>query len=116
MGRPEALAKLADTAFLHALGERVRDARARRGMTRKILARDSGISERYLAQLEAGQGNTSILLLQRVAAALGRAGCKILKLGIESGSPRVRKEVLQRFMTDRDILATVEAAESHGDD
>ncbi|MCE9594679.1 MAG: B12-binding domain-containing radical SAM protein [Planctomycetes bacterium] len=50
----------------------------------------------------------------RVAKALGEAGCKILKLGIESGSPRVRKEVLQRFMTDTDILKTVEAAEKNG--
>ena len=59
-----------DETFLHALGERVRDARARRGMTRKILAHDSGVSERYLAQLETGQGNASVLLLQRIAAAL----------------------------------------------
>jgi XRE family aerobic/anaerobic benzoate catabolism transcriptional regulator len=60
----------ADQAFLRGLGERVRDARARRGMTRKILAHDSGVSERYLAQLETGQGNVSVLLLQRIAAAL----------------------------------------------
>ncbi|MDH3234495.1 MAG: helix-turn-helix domain-containing protein, partial [Alphaproteobacteria bacterium] len=46
--------------YLKSLGERVRNARALRGMTRKILARDSGVSERYLAQLEAGQGNISI--------------------------------------------------------
>ena len=63
-------AAAADEAFLHALGERVRDARARRGMTRKILAHDSGVSERYLAQLESGRGNASVLLLQRIAAAL----------------------------------------------
>jgi hypothetical protein len=48
-----------------------------------------------------------------VAAALGRAGCSILKLGIESGSPRVRKEVLKRHMTQADILDTVESAEEH---
>src|SRR6202142_1590015 len=60
----------ADEAFLRTLGERVRDARARRGMTRKILAHDSGVSERYLAQLETGQGNVSVLLLQRIAVAL----------------------------------------------
>ncbi len=36
-------------------------------MTRKILARDSGVSERYLAQLEGGQGNVSILLLRDIA-------------------------------------------------
>ncbi|MCZ7564007.1 MAG: helix-turn-helix transcriptional regulator [Burkholderiales bacterium] len=57
--------------FLQRLGERVREARARRGMTRKLLARDSTVSERYLAQLEAGQGNTSILVLRQIAQALG---------------------------------------------
>lgn len=60
-----------DAEFLRVLGERVRDLRARRGMTRKILARDSGISERYLAQLETGQGNISIILLRQLAHAMG---------------------------------------------
>src|SRR5260370_7259471 len=40
-------------------------------MTRKILAGDSKVSERYLAQLEAGQGNISIALLRQVAHAMG---------------------------------------------
>jgi len=52
------------------LGERVRQTRARRGMTRKQLARDSGVSERYLAQIEAGQGNISVLVLRQLAKAL----------------------------------------------
>ena len=56
--------------YLRLLGERVRETRTRRGMTRKILARDSGVSERYLAQLETGQGNVSILLLRQIAQAL----------------------------------------------
>src|SRR5438046_3293619 len=56
--------------YLAALGDRVREARARRGMSRKLLAGDSGVSERYLAQLEAGQGNVSILLLRQIATAL----------------------------------------------
>ncbi len=59
-----------DDGFLRILGNRVREARASRGMTRKILARDSGVSERYLAQLESGQGNVSILLLRDIAKAL----------------------------------------------
>ena len=50
----------------------------------------------------------------RVAEALARAGCRILKLGIESGSPRVRKEILQRFMSNKDVLSTVESAERFG--
>ncbi len=60
----------AEANYLTLLGERVRETRARRGMTRKLLARDSGVSERYLAQLETGQGNISILLLRQIAKAL----------------------------------------------
>lgn len=56
--------------LLAVLGDRVRTLRAHRGMTRKVLARDSGVSERYLAQLEQGLGNISVVLLSRVAAAL----------------------------------------------
>ena len=66
----EVKAGLGEEPFLRLLGEHVRKARARRGMTRRILARDSGVSERYLAQLEAGQGNVSVLLLRQVARAL----------------------------------------------
>lgn len=56
--------------ILRLLGDRVREARARRGMTRRTLARDSGVSERYLAQLETGQGNISVLLLMKIAQSL----------------------------------------------
>jgi len=56
--------------YLRLLGERVRNARARHGMTSRMLARDCGVSERYLAQLESGRGNFSIVLLRRVAAAI----------------------------------------------
>jgi XRE family aerobic/anaerobic benzoate catabolism transcriptional regulator len=45
--------------------------RALRGMSRKVLARVSGISERYIAQLESGKGNVSIVLLRRVSNAMG---------------------------------------------
>ncbi|MCP5037513.1 MAG: helix-turn-helix transcriptional regulator [Rhodobacteraceae bacterium] len=56
--------------FLALVGDRVRQARGRVGMTRLKLAEKSGVSQRYLAQLEAGQGNISIALLLRVADAL----------------------------------------------
>lgn len=56
--------------FLEALGERVRAARARRGLTRKAVAVAAGISERHLANLEYGEGNASILVLLQVARAL----------------------------------------------
>jgi XRE family aerobic/anaerobic benzoate catabolism transcriptional regulator len=61
----------AETGFLEGLGQRVRTMRALRGMSRKVLAKVSGISERYIAQLEGGKGNVSIVLLRRVANAMG---------------------------------------------
>jgi XRE family aerobic/anaerobic benzoate catabolism transcriptional regulator len=67
---PPDIGSAAESEYLKLLGERVRETRARRGMTRKLLARDSGVSERYLAQLETGQGNISILLLRQIATAL----------------------------------------------
>jgi XRE family transcriptional regulator, aerobic/anaerobic benzoate catabolism transcriptional regulator len=52
------------------LGARVRAWRARRGMTRKQLAADSGLSERFLADVESGKGNVSINSLEAAARAL----------------------------------------------
>ncbi|MEO8164613.1 MAG: helix-turn-helix domain-containing protein, partial [Betaproteobacteria bacterium] len=46
-----------DAVFLARLGERIRDARMRQGLSRRALAGGSGVSERYLAELEAGRGN-----------------------------------------------------------
>src|SRR5580698_10672279 len=59
-----------ETGFLEQLGQRVRTMRALRGMSRKVLAKVSGISERYIAQLESGKGNVSIVLLRRVSNAM----------------------------------------------
>lgn len=63
-------AQVEDEDYLQLLGARVRDARNRLALSRKALAARSGVSERYLAQLESGQGNISILLLRQVARAL----------------------------------------------
>jgi XRE family aerobic/anaerobic benzoate catabolism transcriptional regulator len=60
----------ADDQFLAAFGKRVRELRERHGLTRKLLAREANVSERYLGQLESGDGNVSIILLRRIAAAL----------------------------------------------
>lgn len=59
-----------DDRYLAMLGDRVRGERSRRGMTRKILSNYSKVSERYLAQLESGRGNVSIILLRQIAAAM----------------------------------------------
>lgn len=70
-GETATMSRAQDAMLLRTLAERVRGARARRGMTRRRLARDSGVSERYLAQLESAQGNASVLVLNQVARALG---------------------------------------------
>src|SRR5271169_2186394 len=57
-------------AFIGAVGERVRKARQRKGIARRVLSELSGVSQRYLAQLENGDGNISIGLLARIARAL----------------------------------------------
>jgi XRE family transcriptional regulator, aerobic/anaerobic benzoate catabolism transcriptional regulator len=64
---------MTDTDFrptLADLGARVRAWRARRGMTRRQLAADSGLSERFLADVETGKGNVSINSLEAAADAL----------------------------------------------
>ncbi|PIF98575.1 helix-turn-helix transcriptional regulator [Comamonas sp. 26] len=63
-------AEAGKSALLQALGERVRNLRASRGLTRRGLASAAGVSERHLANLEYGTGNVSILVLQQIAQAL----------------------------------------------
>ncbi len=97
---------VADTGLLTALGARVRDARQMAGMSRRALAERSGVSERYLARLETGDGNISIGLLDRVAGALERPvysfllepECAVLTRKLEHASPETRAKV-------RDVLA-----------
>lgn len=73
MGAPLLDAQRADhaeLAYLARLGERVRSWRHEHGLTRRALALASRVSERYLAQLEAGRGNISVLLLRKLAQAM----------------------------------------------
>ncbi len=81
-------------AFLRALGERVRGERARRGMSRKLLARHAGISERYVTQLESGKGNVSIILLPQIATALGLPLSRLL----EDDAPSPEMTLLRQFL------------------
>lgn len=64
--------------FLAGFGARVRSERARRGMTRRLLAEHAGISERYITQLESGRGNISILVLRAIARALAITPARLL--------------------------------------
>jgi XRE family aerobic/anaerobic benzoate catabolism transcriptional regulator len=81
-----------EDAFLAELGQRVRQLRAIRGMSRKVLSRASGVSERYIAQLESGLGNPSITLLRRIAAATGNP----LEDVVGEASPQPREWALIR--------------------
>lgn len=65
------LDSLTTDEFLSLLGQRIRMHRTANRMSRKRLAEVSGVSERYLAQLESGQGNMSIALLRKVTTAIG---------------------------------------------
>jgi XRE family aerobic/anaerobic benzoate catabolism transcriptional regulator len=56
---------------LQQLASRVRFLRDQRGMSRKLFAEQAGVSVPHIARLEAGQGNVSVLVLDRLARALG---------------------------------------------
>ena len=82
-------------AILSELGARVRAWRARRGMTRKTLAADSGLSERFLADVEAGKGNVSINSLEAVAGALNISILDLLQDTPRPALARVQGQLLR---------------------
>src|SRR6478672_6499465 len=93
-------------AYLRRLGERVRTLRNQRGMTRKALARHAKVSERYLAQLEAGLGNGSIVLLRRIARAIGLPVTQLVNEGAE---PALELVLLSQFLERLSPPALAEA-------
>ena len=92
--------------YLRRLGERVRRLRNQRGMTRKALARHAKVSERYLAQLEAGLGNGSIVLLRRIARAIG---LPVTQLVHEGDEPQLDLVLLSQFLDRLSPPALAEA-------
>src|SRR5258705_9072647 len=88
--------------FVTGIGRLVRLARAKRGMTRRQLAQESGASERYLAQIESGQGNPSVLILKSIAQALDVPIIELLPRA--NGRPAAMTHVL-------DVLARTPVAE-----
>jgi XRE family aerobic/anaerobic benzoate catabolism transcriptional regulator len=88
-------AQNADEIFLSAVAKSLRAARARRGMTRKQLAQDSGVSERLLAQLEVGEGNISIVLLRRITDALNFS---LTDLFMDVREPQPEKRFIQNLL------------------
>jgi XRE family transcriptional regulator, aerobic/anaerobic benzoate catabolism transcriptional regulator len=99
-----------EAGFLEALGQRVRTTRGLRGMSRKVLARVSGISERYIAQLESGKGNVSIVLLRRVSHAMGAHLEDLIPAGEPAPDWPVIRDLLRKATPNqiaqaKDILA-----------
>ncbi|RDV05063.1 helix-turn-helix transcriptional regulator [Undibacter mobilis] len=82
-------------AYLRRLGERVRMLRNQRGMSRKVLARQAKVSERYIAQLESGLGNCSIVLLRRIARAIG---LPVTQLVHDGSDPPLDFVLLSQFL------------------
>jgi XRE family aerobic/anaerobic benzoate catabolism transcriptional regulator len=93
-------------AYLRRLGERVRNLRHQRGMSRRALAQHAQVSERYLAQMEAGLGNCSIVLLRRIARAIGLPVTQLVQEGAE---PPLDRILLTQFL-DRLSPAALSAA------
>jgi XRE family aerobic/anaerobic benzoate catabolism transcriptional regulator len=91
------------SSYLATLGERIRALRARRGMTRKTLAVQSGVSERFLAEVETGSGNPSLLTLRQLANALD---VKMELLAVDGFDPSVEfahTAELLRTLTDAEL-------------
>jgi XRE family aerobic/anaerobic benzoate catabolism transcriptional regulator len=102
----------AETLFLAELGQRVRTMRALHGMSRKVLSQASGVSERYLAQLESGQGNASVILLRRISAAMGARLDDLLDASERSPEWVIVRELLASAAPDQ--VAAVKALLSGG--
>lgn len=107
-----------DDSFLLQLGQQVRTMRGLHGMSRKVLAKVSGISERYIAQLESGKGNVSIVLLRRVAHAMGAPLEDLIPGGDASADWPVlralaRKATPQQLTAAKDALSGQGAASPH---
>lgn len=103
---PSPVAGRETDAYLRRLGERVRVLRNQRGMTRKALAQHAKVSERYLAQLEAGLGNGSIILLRRIARAIG---LPVTQLVQEGADPALDMVLLSQFLERLPPSALAEA-------
>lgn len=94
--------------YIQGIADRVKGMRAQRGMTRKHLSKNSDISERYLALIEAGQANISITLLLKLADALDVEFEKLLPL-VEQPLPKTNKTPLSQFIRTLSAEQQIEA-------
>jgi XRE family aerobic/anaerobic benzoate catabolism transcriptional regulator len=96
------------------IGQRLRAARARIGMTRKQLVQASGASERYLALLETGAGNPSLSVVAALAEALGLAVADLIPLGGERDPRRADLTAAVRRLPDNRLDALEAWLAEHG--
>jgi len=101
-------------ALQRQVGARVKNARKLQRIPRRVLSEISGVSPRYLAQIETGEGNLSIGLLYKIAKALGQNvehlvsnevlrapdSLKIAAL-FDSASPEARAKALAALEDDK---------------
>ena len=99
-----------EAVFLEKVGYRVRELRQERGLTRRSLAAQADVSERYLGQLETGEGNISIMLLRRLAVALGVSIGELLETEPDQIEQRSIRRFLQQIPRHRipDLLVRLE--------
>jgi XRE family aerobic/anaerobic benzoate catabolism transcriptional regulator len=98
-----AAAPVSANPLLLALGEKVRLLRSRKGMTRRMLAKSSSVSERHLANLELGVGNASVVLLAQVARALDCALTDLLSDAATSSPERLLIGALLQDRSEDDL-------------
>ncbi|HEV8202410.1 MAG TPA: shikimate kinase [Candidatus Polarisedimenticolia bacterium] len=84
-------------AILLAVGAAVRAARRGRGLTRRAVAARSGLSERFLAEIESGTGNVSLLRLHDLAAALEVPFVSLIGTAADAGAPDAPGRELPRI-------------------
>jgi transcriptional regulator with XRE-family HTH domain len=87
---------------LKKLGRRVRHFRTERGLSQEKIAEQSGISSKYMSDLERGEANVSIQVLERVAANLGITSVDLLDNGHEAGRVILVKEITNFLETASD--------------
>jgi XRE family transcriptional regulator, aerobic/anaerobic benzoate catabolism transcriptional regulator len=75
---------------LKALADSVRAERVASGLTLRALASLAGVSERFLVQLESGEGNISVARLYDLADALGTSPAELLVSSGRESHPRRR--------------------------
>src|SRR5215212_12217489 len=95
------------------LGETVRNARVKKGLTQAKLARLAGVSRRHLAALEKG-ANVSVLVLRKVAAVLDLNEIHLDSLSLRAGDPPEKAGVNVPLLADalREARADASRAEA----